>query len=143
MHVVRCVGAGIPYSQLTVGCPKENFKGEKRVALTPDNVKQLKKKGFKAVLIESGAGAAAQFTDDAYVAAGATIVPAKEAVYAADVVLKVRAPTELSGGAHEADLVRAGSTLISFVQPGLPQNKALVDKLATRKATVCLWFGWV
>lgn len=47
---------GIPYSELTVGVPKEIFQNEKRVALTPTNVALLKKKGFKSVNVEKGAG---------------------------------------------------------------------------------------
>lgn len=62
--------AAEPYSVLSVGVPKETFAGEKRVALTPQGVATLLKEGFKQVLVESGAGAAAEFTDDAYRAAG-------------------------------------------------------------------------
>lgn len=65
---------GIAYKDLVVGVPKEIYPGEKRVAMTPANVQRLKKAGFKAVAVESGAGAASEFTDDEYAAAGATIV---------------------------------------------------------------------
>jgi hypothetical protein len=47
---------GKPYSELTIGVPREIFTNEKRVALTPTNVALLKKKGFKAINIEKGAG---------------------------------------------------------------------------------------
>ena len=77
---------GIPYSDLTVGIPKENFPLEKRVAATPESVGRLIKPGFN-VAIESGAGLPSYFTDADYEAAGAKIVDNvwKES----DIVLKV------------------------------------------------------
>lgn len=48
--------SGIPYSELSVGVPKEIYQNEKRVAITPANVALLKKKGFKQVNVEKGAG---------------------------------------------------------------------------------------
>ena len=59
---------------MRIGIPKELHDGEKRVATTPEVATQLQKLGF-TVAIESGAGAAANFTDAAYAAAGVTIVP--------------------------------------------------------------------
>jgi NAD(P) transhydrogenase len=119
-----------PYAQLCVGVPRETYPGERRVALTPQNVALLLKKGFAKVLVERGAGAPADFLDDAYAAAGATLVDDASAVWnEADVVLKVRGPS-----AAEADCAREGQTIISFLQP--MQNKPLVEKLAERKATV-------
>jgi NAD/NADP transhydrogenase alpha subunit len=64
---------GIPYAQLSVGVAAESFPGELRVALTPANVKLLKSKGFREVLVESGCGFKAQFLDEDYKAAGATV----------------------------------------------------------------------
>ncbi|KAL6166992.1 hypothetical protein ACJQWK_06444 [Exserohilum turcicum] len=63
-----------PYANLTIGVPKESFPGERRVAITPQNVKLLLKKGFSRVLIEQGAGESAQFLDEAYELAGAHTV---------------------------------------------------------------------
>jgi len=118
-----------PYAQLTVGVPCETFPNERRVALTPQNVALLLKKGFSNVLVERGAGSHADFPDEAYVQAGATLVDDASAVWtAADIVLKVRGPS-----AAEADIVKEGQTIVSFLQPA--QNKELVDKLAARKAT--------
>ena len=57
---------------LVVGVPKETAAGEKRVATVPDVVEKLIKLGF-SVAVESGAGDAANFSDDAYRAAGAEI----------------------------------------------------------------------
>lgn len=77
----------VPINTLTVGVPKESFEGEKRVALTPKNVEQLKKAGF-SVIVEKGAGVGAKLSDAEYEAAGATIVDDLTAL-SADIVLKV------------------------------------------------------
>ncbi len=120
---------------MKIGIPKEVHPGERRVAATPDNAKRLQKYGFE-VLIEAGAGALANFGDDAYAAVGCTIVPEVRSLYnQADIVLKVREPEEHpTESCHEADLVREGGTLISFIWPA--ENEALVKRLAARKATV-------
>ncbi|KZP04561.1 NAD transhydrogenase mitochondrial precursor [Athelia psychrophila] len=111
---------GIPYSSLTVGVPREIYPGERRVSLTPINAALLKKKGVARVLVERGAGTEAQFLDEQYTAAGATLV-------GRDVMLKVRPPLLEEEAAH----IRPGSTVISFLYPA--QNKPLVEMLASRK----------
>ncbi|KAL1676988.1 NAD(P) transhydrogenase beta subunit-domain-containing protein [Schizophyllum commune] len=116
-----------PYSSLSVGVPKEIFPNERRVALTPANAALLRKKGFKQVLIERGAGAEAQFTDAAYEAAGATLVSRDELFTGSDITLKVR---PLLKGEEDARL-KEGSTSISFLYPA--QNPDLVTTLAERK----------
>ncbi|OAA58989.1 NAD(P) transhydrogenase, alpha subunit [Niveomyces insectorum RCEF 264] len=118
-----------PFAKLTVGAPREIYPNERRVALTPQNVALLKKKGYGRVLVERGAGAEAGFLDAAYEQAGATLVDGPAGVWqGADIVLKVRGPT-----LAEAAGARPGQTLISFVQPF--QNKELVEALAARKVT--------
>ncbi|KAF5377043.1 hypothetical protein D9757_007705 [Collybiopsis confluens] len=117
---------GTPYAQLTVGVPKETFTNERRVALTPQNVKLLRKKGFENVLVERNAGFHAQFTDEAYTEAGAQLVSREQLFKSTDIILKVRPPSE-----GEAQDFKEGTTLISFLYP--TQNKAIVDALATRK----------
>ena len=117
-----------PYAQLTVGVPRETFTNERRVALTPQNVALLLKKGFGKVLVERGAGSQADFLDGAYETAGATLVDASAVWKDSDIVLKVRGPSPA-----EADVMKAGQTLISFLQPA--QNQDLVERLAARKAT--------
>ncbi|KAF8212148.1 NAD(P) transhydrogenase beta subunit-domain-containing protein [Mycena galopus ATCC 62051] len=72
-------------------------------------------------------GAAAQFLDEQYVAAGATIVSREEVFAASDILLKVRPPLE----GQEAQQIKQGSTVISFLYP--VQNKQIVDTLASRK----------
>ncbi|KAI0023679.1 NAD(P) transhydrogenase mitochondrial precursor [Xylariomycetidae sp. FL0641] len=117
-----------PWSELTVGVPRETYANERRVAITPQNVALLKKKGFGKVLVERGAGAEADFLDEAYEKAGATLVEPGSVWGAADIVLKVRGPS-----LAEVDRLREGSTIISMLQPA--QNKALVERLAARKVT--------
>jgi NAD(P) transhydrogenase subunit alpha len=120
---------------LTVGIPKEIFAQERRVAATPDTAKKLQKLGFE-VLIESQAGAGADFPDHAYEAVGCRVLPDARSVWeAADVMLKVRGPEwnpELNS--HEADLLKPDSTLISFIWPA--QNPELMNHLARRGSTV-------
>jgi NAD(P) transhydrogenase subunit alpha len=119
---------------MKIGIPKEVHPGERRVAATPDTTARLKKFGFE-VLIEAGAGAGANFSDQAYEAAGAQIVGNVRDLYrAADIILKVRPPAEHPSGIHEAELLRDGGTLISFIWPA--QSKELLDRLAARRATV-------
>src|SRR5687767_10857112 len=90
--------------------------------------------GF-TVAVEHDAGAAASFGDDDYVAAGAQIVNGpRELWQAGDIILKVQPPSTHPGlNVHEADLIREGGTLISFLYPG--KNKEIVERLAARKAT--------
>jgi len=114
---------------LTIGVPREIFAGEKRVATVPEVVEKLVKLGFK-VVVESGAGDAANFSDDAYRGAGATVVPAGGEVWsAADMIFKVRAPA-----ASEVALLKPATTVISFVWPA--QNPELMQQMADRKLTV-------
>ncbi len=114
---------------MTIGVPRETFAGEKRVATVPEVVEKLVKLGF-GVCVESGAGAAANFGDEAYQAAGANIAGTAVDLYAAaDIVFKVRAPS-----AEEVALLKPGTTLISFVWPA--QNPELMQALAGRKLTV-------
>jgi len=115
-------------SQL-IGVPREVFPGEKRVATVPEVVEKLRKLGF-GVLVESGAGDAANCGDDAYRAAGAEVVPDAATLWSrADIVFKVRGPN-----ADEVARVREGQTLVSFIWPA--QNPELMQQLAARKATV-------
>ena len=112
-----------------IGIPRETYPGEKRVATVPDVVEKLIKLGF-AVTVESGAGEAANFSDDSYRAAGAQIIDGAAQLWAAaDIVFKVRAPD-----AQEVGLAREGSTLVSFIWPA--QNPDLMQQLAARKVTV-------
>ncbi|HJW27547.1 MAG TPA: Re/Si-specific NAD(P)(+) transhydrogenase subunit alpha [Rhodocyclaceae bacterium] len=120
---------------MRLGIPKEIHPGEQRVATTPAVVKQLLKLGY-TVAVEAGAGMSARFSDADYAAAGAEVVSDARRLWAeSDIVMKVRAPQQHPGlDCHEADLLRDGSTLISFIWPA--QNDTLMKHLASRKATV-------
>jgi NAD(P) transhydrogenase subunit alpha len=112
---------------MIVGIAKELFPGERRVAATPDSVTKLQSLGF-AVIVESGAGLAAGFADDAYVAAGARTGTATD-TWAANVVVKVRPPAD-----EEVDRLTPGQTLISYIYPA--QNDTLMERLTARGVTV-------
>ncbi|QBX34544.1 Re/Si-specific NAD(P)(+) transhydrogenase subunit alpha [Paracoccus liaowanqingii] len=98
---------------MKIGALKESFEGEARVAITPGSAGHLGKLGHE-VLVESGAGARAGFSDDEYRRAGVTVcaTPA-ELIGAVDVLAKVRPATEA-----EIGQMREGQTLISFFYPG-------------------------
>jgi len=114
---------------MKIGVPRETFAGERRVATTPDVAAQLMKLGFQ-VAVESGAGEAASFSDEAYAEAGCDIVESAGSIWGdADIVLKGRAPSDT-----EASMVRSGQTLISFLWPA--QNPELLEKLTKSGATV-------
>ncbi len=95
---------------MKIAVPKETKLKENRVALTPDVIKDLVKKGFE-VIVENGAGLNSYFSDESYTAAGATLVADKAKLFAdADVVLKVNAPT-----ADEVSKMKKEAILISFM----------------------------
>jgi len=120
---------------MIIAVPKEVHAGERRVAATPQTVLRLKKLGIE-ILVQSGAGTAADFADAAYAEAGATIVEDVRQLWSrAGAVLKVRPPQEHPTlGAHEADLLPEGATLIGFIWPA--QQHDLLQRLAARRATV-------
>ena len=112
-----------------VGVPKETAAGEKRVAAVPEVVEKLVKLGF-SVAVESGAGDAANCSDDSYRAVGAQVIEGTAKLWAmSDIVFKVGVPT-----AGEVGLLREGGTLIGFIWPA--QNPELMQQLAAKKVTV-------
>jgi len=114
---------------LMIGIPKETVAGEKRVATVPDVAAKLIGLGF-SVSVETGAGDGADFYDDAYRAAGASIAAnAAELFAAADIVFKVCVPSN-----DEVALLKEGATLITFIWPA--QNPELMQALAARRVTV-------
>ncbi|KAM0715800.1 hypothetical protein Q7P37_008314 [Cladosporium fusiforme] len=132
---VKCT----PYSELTIGVPTEVRSGERRVAMTPQNAALLLKKGFKEVLIENGAGFAAQFPAHAYEEAGATLVNASRVWYDSNIILKVRPPRistrGLIGVNNYLEGFREGGVLISTLQPNLDKNKPVVDSMKRKGLT--------
>jgi NAD(P) transhydrogenase subunit alpha len=113
---------------MRIGVPREIFAGEKRVATTPDVAAQLIEMGFD-VMVESRAGAAANFSDASYQDAGCSIAATADELWdGADIILKVRGPEE-----GESARLKAGQTLISFLWPA--QNSELLAQLAERGVT--------
>ncbi|MDI7419448.1 Re/Si-specific NAD(P)(+) transhydrogenase subunit alpha [Cronobacter turicensis] len=112
---------------MRIGVPKERVALETRVAATPKTVEQLLKLGF-SVAVERDAGKLASFDDDAFIAAGASVVETAD-VWESDVILKVNAPQD-----DEIERLRPGTTLISFIWPA--QNPQLLEKLAAKNVTV-------
>jgi NAD(P) transhydrogenase subunit alpha len=113
---------------MKIGVPMELYAGERRVATTPDVAAQLIKLGFD-VEVESGAGAAANFSDASYAAAGCSVAAAADEIWAgAEIILKVRGPEE-----DEVAGLKAGQTLISFLWPA--QNPDLLRQLSERGVT--------
>ena len=100
---------------MKVGTPKEVFEGENRVAMTPESALQLQKLGHTCI-IETGAGAAAGFDDAAYEAAGVEVAKTAAALWkAADVVAKVRPPSEA-----EVKRLREGTAQVVRQAPPRP-----------------------
>jgi alanine dehydrogenase len=92
-----------------VGVPREIKTGERRVALTPDGARALRAGGAD-VLVERGAGVGSGFADDAYTAAGATLVDQAALFGDSDLVVKVKEPVE-----DEPELLHAGQTLFCYL----------------------------
>ncbi|MFC5550073.1 Re/Si-specific NAD(P)(+) transhydrogenase subunit alpha [Massilia aerilata] len=109
---------------MKIGVPAESRPGETRVAATPETVKKLAAQ--HEVLVQAGAGLHASVPDDAYAAAGARIVTAREAFQAA-LVLKVRAPD-----ADERSLMQPGALLVGMLNPFDTENlAAMADQRLT------------
>jgi len=116
-----------PYEQLTIGVTKESFPGENRVSIAPDSAETLIKAGFN-VVVQSGAGERASFSDAAYVEKGAIVMPGDEIFAIADILTKIRPPSE------EEVPKLAGKTLIGMISPSI--NTALHESLTEQKTNV-------
>ncbi len=111
---------------MKVGIPSEIDVEELRVAATPTTVKRLQKQGFE-VFVQDGAGKHANFSNQSFQDAGATIVATANEIYQnSDIVLKVQPPT----GA-EIPLMKEGLVLLSYLWPG--RSPELLEKLAHQK----------
>jgi len=110
---------------VTVFIPKERRPGEARVAATPETIKRLLKAGAR-VLVETGAGHGAHLADEAFAAAGASVVgEGGEGWSTADLVLKV-APLEKA----EVEQVREGAAVVGLLAPH--QSAETIARLAQR-----------
>lgn len=114
--------------ELYIGIPKETAFQEKRVCLTPDAVSALVSNGHK-VLLESGAGIGASFSDNDYSEAGAEITKDTAKVYACPIVLKVEPPS-----LEQIKLLNPQAILISALQLKT-QSKKYFELLASKRVT--------
>ncbi|MEC8072334.1 MAG: Re/Si-specific NAD(P)(+) transhydrogenase subunit alpha [Pseudomonadota bacterium] len=113
---------------MLIGVAKETWPGEVRTALVPANATKLIKSGF-SIAMQSGAGAAAGFTDESYVDAGVTIMNSRaEVMAAADIFLAVRKPD-----IDEVAQLKASAISVSFLDPY--NEKALIEALAAKGVT--------
>ena len=109
-----------------VGVPKEIKDLEGRVSMQPDGVTELVHHGHE-VLVQSGAGGGAGFTDEEYEAAGARLVDGPEEVFAsADLIVKVKEPVP-----EEYDRFREGQQLFTYLH--LAADKGLTEFLMEKK----------
>jgi alanine dehydrogenase len=113
---------------LTVGCPKEIKVQENRVGLTPPGVAQLVRRGVR-VLVETRAGAGADYLDHEYVEAGAEVVDSPAEVFGqAELIIKVKEPQ-----GSELEMLRDDHLLFTYLH--LAADKTLTDQLVASGVT--------
>ncbi len=113
---------------IVIVVPKELTPGEQRVATVPEVVRNLIKSGCE-VRVEHDAGAMAHYPDAAFTAAGATIVPDRDALFAgARIILAVQPPT-----VAEVEQLPEGTIVVGFMNPA--GNLETIKKMRDRKIT--------
>ena len=116
---------------MKIGCPKEIKVHEYRVGLVPAGVRELVAAGHE-VMVEANAGAGIGIVDDAYRAAGATVVPDAKTVFASsDLVVKVKEPQ-----LPECAQLRRGQVLFTYLH--LAADKEQAKALAKSGVTAYL-----
>jgi alanine dehydrogenase len=120
---------------LYIGIPKEKEDLENRVCLTPESVGLLVNNGHQ-IVVETGAGSNAKFSDKEYSDAGAKIAYSQEEVFQADIVLKVEPPT-----IEEVEYMKPGKTLISALQTASLQPELL--KAILQKKLIALAYEFI
>lgn len=113
--------------QLLIGIPKEETENEKRIALTPQAVQLLCKSGHK-ILIESGAGSGANYSDLEYSEAGAEIIDNRRKVFQSEIILKISPFLK-----KDIDLLTNNQTLLSALHFST-QTKEQIFGLMQKKA---------
>lgn len=121
--------------ELFIGIPKERSYQEKRICLTPDAVSALTNNGHR-VLIESGAGNNAAFSDSEYSESGAEITKDPAKVFSCPILLKVEPPT-----LDEIELIKPNAIIISALQLKM-QHKSYFEAL-TQKRITALGFEFI
>ncbi len=115
--------------EMTIGIPSENPEFESRVPLTPEAVEILTGNGHQVVL-ESGAGKAANYLDTQYAESGAMITDKRDEVFRSDVVLKINAP-----GLDDIYMMKDRQTIISSFQVNTHKDKEYITRLMQKKVT--------
>lgn len=118
--------------KLYIGIPKETEFQEQRVALVPQSVGLLIANGHK-VVVETGAGKNANFSDNDYSEIGAEIAYDTPEIYKADIILKVTPPSD-----HEINMMKHKQILFSALQLTV-QPKSALKKLMDKKITAIAW----
>lgn len=121
---------------MIIGIPREILEREHRVAALPEEVAAYREMGFE-VLVESCAGADTLHGDAEYIAAGAQMVATAEELFShSDIVLKVKQPHfNAVAGKNEADMLREGTMLVTFLHPAAPANHDIIRTLRDRNIT--------
>lgn len=122
-------------SELFIGIPKETSYQERRICLTPDAVNSLTSHGHR-VMIESGAGASASYSDKEYSDAGAEITADTQKVLSCPMLLKVEPLTM-----EEIKLINPGTVVISAIQ--LKTRKKKYFEELTKKKITALAFEYI
>ncbi|MCA1746581.1 MAG: alanine dehydrogenase, partial [Bacteroidales bacterium] len=115
--------------EMVIGIPKEDPEKESRVPLTPEAVEILTWHGHRVVL-ESGAGEAANYPDNHYAESGAWITESREEVFQSDVVLKITPPA-----LKEIAMMKERLTLISTFQIQIHKEKTYIERLMAKRIT--------
>ncbi len=120
---------------MIVAVPIETFPGERRVAITPQGVQALSKQGLQTH-VQTGAGQAAGYTDDAYGEAGGVVVSDRGGLFgAADVVVQVRTlGANPVAGREDLALLRRGQALVGTADP--LGNPSAAREIAATGATL-------
>jgi len=117
---------------MRIAVPRETAPGERRVALVPESCKKLIQAGYD-ISIESGAGTAAGFSDDAYRDLGVTLVDdARALLSSAALVLKI-GPPSVDGARDETAWMQPGAVYVGSLMP--LRNLEAVRALAARNIT--------
>ena len=117
---------------MVIGVPKEIKNNENRVGMTPSGVQEMTRRGH-VVYVQASAGANSGFPDEAYVAAGAKILPGIEEVYAiAEMIVKVKEPI-----ASEYGLVRKGQLVFTYFH--FASSQALTKAMIESGAVCCAY----
>ena len=123
------------HKSMQIGVPKEMADQEKRVPIKPSSVGVLVANGHQ-VIVESGAGDSANFSDQEYSDVGAQIAYSPKEVFECRTVLKVEPPT-----LEEIEMMKPGSTLISAFQAG-KQNAAYLETI-NRKRLIAIAYEFI